>query len=204
MTAALTYQQRNALASQPGGALATIKDVSLTPIVSAFATLEASTMGVLGTPADGFDRAFAPLTAAIPVHTAQLQAMDVNIAAATFKTGVVSAATYGPIGARITALTKVGDAQLAVLTASGIVPPAPVGGGPAPKPAPGKPVTTTTGSGGCGGNQKATFPGAHVLKACPEFDVDVLAQQKQVPLPAVTIVPKAPAKPAPPPAAKGR
>jgi hypothetical protein len=204
MSGALTYEQRNALAAQSSGALATIKDVSLTPIVSAFAKLEASTMGVLGTPADGFDRAFAPLVSAIPVHAAQLKAMDVNLSAATFKPGVIGPANYGPIGTAIAALAKVGDAQLAALAAVGIVPTPPVGGGTKPPTAPGAPGAPPKAppQGPCSGVAKATFSGAHTFKACPQFDSHVLEIQSTVPLPDLTLVPKA--APPPRPAPKGR
>jgi hypothetical protein len=204
MSGALTYEQRNVLAAQSSGALATIKDVSLTPIVSAFAKLEASTMGVLGTPADGFDRAFLPLVSALPVHATFIKAMDASILAATFTPGAVAAANYAPLGTRIADLAKVGDAQLATLAAGGVIPTAPVGGGTHPPPTvPGKPPAST-GSGPCSGVVKATFSGAHDLKTCPQFEHEVLAVQAQVPLPAITLVPKVAPRPAPPPITKGR
>ena len=109
----LTYAQRNALAGKPGGALAPISGLPPKPTPSTFAALEAQTMGVLGTPKDGFDAVLAPLISALPAHTVQLAAMDKDIASAAFTPGAIVKTIYAPIGVNIAALAKAGDAQLA-------------------------------------------------------------------------------------------
>jgi hypothetical protein len=138
----MNYQQRNALASKPGAGIVPPPPLIFTPTPSAFAHLEASTMGVYGTHADGFDKLFTPIVAAVPQHAVQIAAMDKNIAAATFTPGKISAANYGPIGARIAALIKTGDGQLLAYDQStGAKPPSGGSGGSG----------GTGGSGGGGG-----------------------------------------------------
>lgn len=106
----MNYQQRNALASNGKGPLPPVPILTGQPRAGGFATLEAQTMGNLGTPADGFDTLVTPLVAALPLHSAQLAEMDKHIAAATFTPGQVGAANYGPIGVAIIKLGPVGDA----------------------------------------------------------------------------------------------
>jgi hypothetical protein len=134
VVATLTYQQRNALAAKPFGALQPVTGLPTKPQPSSFAALEATTMGVLGTPKDGFDATLAPLIAAVPGHATQIAAMDKNLSAATFTPGLIVKTIYGPIGDNIAALAKIGDAQLADIGATvGVTtgtPPPPGGGSP--------------------------------------------------------------------------
>lgn len=134
MAKILTYQQRNALAAKPFGALQPVAGLATKPQPSAFAALEATTMGVLGTPKDGFEATLAPLLAAVPGHTTQMAAMDKNLRLTTFVPGEIVKTIYGPIGANIAALAKIGDAQLSDIGSTvGVTtgtPPPPGGGSP--------------------------------------------------------------------------
>lgn len=151
-----TYQQRNTLAAQPFGALTPIPALPVTPFKPFLAALEASTMGVLGTPKDGFDALLAPLVAALPAHDTQVAALDAAIKAASFTPGAIVKTVYNPIGANITALAKVGDAQLASINGdltNGTTTPPPGGGGGNPPHGGGG-----GGAGGGGANQEPGEP----------------------------------------------
>lgn len=108
----LTYQQRNKLAYGKGGPGQAPPPFVFPAFAPIFAKMEAETMGVYGTPKDGFDGMMAPLVAAIPEHAKQLVGLDNELKAATFTPGATAKAYYTPIGEAIAKLVPVGDKQL--------------------------------------------------------------------------------------------
>ena len=153
------------------GALAPIPAFPIRPFKPVFATLEASTMGVLGTSKDGFDALLAPLLAAVPAHATQLAQIDAALAEAAFTPGVIVSTIYDPLGTRITALAKVGDGQLKSFMSDLInVTTTPPSGG-SPQPVSGGGPTSSGGGGstgqGGGGGYSGGMPGG---SGSPTFD----------------------------------
>jgi hypothetical protein len=182
----MNYQQRNALASQKAVLLAPLPPTLFSPTPSAFAHLEAITMGNLGTHADGFDALFTPIVRAVPGHAAQIAAMDKNIAAAIFTPGKIAAANYGPIGAKIASLIKGGDAQLLAYDQStGAKAPSTgaSGGGGGGGGGGGEPGGGGGGSGGVGGDPPTCTLGTggkravdKTVRVCPVQDRQLFAR----------------------------
>jgi hypothetical protein len=112
MSVPLTYEQRNALATLPAAVNLTIADLTLPNRPSAFAALEAAAMGAYGTAKDGYDGMFAPLLAAVPLHSEQTAEMDTHLAGAAFVPGEIAATVHKPVSDAIAALVPVGDSLL--------------------------------------------------------------------------------------------
>lgn len=138
-----TYQSRHLTAQQP--ALATILPADLTPTqeTPGFAALEASTMGTLGTPADGWYPTYNPVIAEFGNEPGALAGLDAQIKSAGFTPGQISSQLYSPIGNEIASTTPAGAKQLSDFDGN-------VNGG----------GSTSTGGSGGGGTPEPCQPGA--------------------------------------------
>lgn len=155
---AKTFQQRNALASQPHGPITAVAAIPLEPYKPFLAQLEAETCGQYGTSADGFDDTYNPMVAAIPQHAAQVAEMEQHANAATFTPGAISKSLYAPIGVAMAKLIPIGDAILAgynhaIAAATSSSPGAPGSGGGGSGGGSGGGTGGGGGGGGTGGQQ---------------------------------------------------
>jgi hypothetical protein len=143
----MTFAQRQALIASGKGALALAVVEGPPPYTISFSALQKETLGVYGTPADGWDALYNPLLAAEPAHTKQLDAMNGSIQKASFTPGEIQRTMFDPVSTKMVPLIASGDAQIAEYQA--VIPPtvpgASGGGGGGSKP--GKP---TRGGGGGG------------------------------------------------------
>lgn len=149
-----SYQSRHLTAQQP--ALATILPADLTPPTETpgFAALEASTMGTLGTPADGWHPIYDPVVAEFANEPGALAGLDTQIKGAGFTPGLISSQLYSPIGNQIASTTPGGTKQLSDFDNT-------VNGGGS---------TSGGGSGGSGGGGGCTSTGAPPAQQCTSAD----------------------------------
>jgi len=170
--AALTYLDRNAKAALPAIALAAQTDFTVPTTAPGFAEIEATTMGNLGTNADGFYPVYNPMVAAEPEHTTQVDAMSKSASAATFTPGATSGKYYHPIGVQIQTTGATGDKQMGDFnSAMGLSSPAPTSGGGSGGGGTGggTPTGGRGGDGGGGGGGQSPICKPDDLTMCPEL-----------------------------------
>lgn len=178
-----TWQSRNA--SGKLAALPPIADGDLNPAISSgnFAAMEAQTMGTLGTPSDGFYLDYNPMLAAQADDPKLIAGFDGDIAAASFKPGMIQVTQFNPISAGIPRASALGVVTMNNVdnTLAGKVHPpgggggGTVGGGPPGDCAPGGPPLAQSPQPGDFGNY--TVPSSNVRVMNPRKLNDSPVQQ---------------------------
>jgi hypothetical protein len=161
----LTWQQRVKLVQGSNPALAPAAVPLPPPYVATFVALQKATLGVYGTPADGWDAMYNPLVTAQTEHQAQLDTMNRQLVSIVFVPGAIKKTYFDPVDASMVPLFAKGDALLNEYALG--VPPTP-GGGSGPGSGGNGGGTAPGGAGGAGGQDPCSgFPtiGAAVARA---------------------------------------